>query len=436
MGSGAPVTYARLHDYINIGSANLGDPVDQLVQNVSDQIGTLVDNLGNANDTEPDPPNDPGFKAWAKLFVDAMHATYDPWKPTNLSVDYLLNGRTVQRADGYPVPDDIAAAYGAFRLLLRIGTEEKVKDPEPPSISSDISAAIAKINADIAAALAGTAAPPPLFNGPAFSIDAILDAIEKTFEWAAQAAAATATAAFKFIDDAIAAGVTVAVDSIRYALWLASKTLYGMYRVLRDMLTLRAYAIPYTDQLDINIGALATSSLWQSMGNPPRQDPNIPAYPHEETLEQEKMLASGYTPIQIPQTGAELPGFDFVAPYSPASVRVRGAGTITIPARPDAFIDEQRPGPRDNMFDADAGPQSPIATGFDFVRKDYGPAMDNCRTALDAAMRGAPLVLPNYNLDGDRTYGWLCWNVDQAADKLNPYQNRPSMIATVNAKGI
>ena len=53
MGTGAPVTYARLNDHVNIGTPTLGDPVDMLVDDVAAHLQSLLVNLGIAVNTEP-----------------------------------------------------------------------------------------------------------------------------------------------------------------------------------------------------------------------------------------------------------------------------------------------------------------------------------------------------------------------------------------------
>jgi len=451
MGSGAPATYARLNDHIKIGGATIGDPVDAIVDAVRAQLGTLLTNIGIAVNTEPAPPTDPDFMAWTDLIVGALKTTYDGYKPTNLATPFLLKGQKTTRPDGFPTSEDIAAAYGSFRLLMRVTTEESVFDPTPPSLTSDISTALNKIASDVTAALAGIPGAPSISAGGAYSPSAIVDALEKGFEWAVQVAAAVTKAAFDFIAATVAAGAVVVSDSIKYALWLVAKALYAVYRALRDVLTVRAYATPFGDQLAINLGGLPTTMLWQSLGDPVKPSPTAASiYPHEEIVEEGKVVASAYVPTDVPNTQPELPGIDFVAPYSPQRIRMPRAGSITVPSLPDAFIDQKRPGVPSDMFDPVNGPQAKIMVGgvpsFAATPKDYGPAIDNCKQALDVAMGAAPLVLPNYNLDADRTYGWPCWNVSPApmVDPANPQNtiapaplaaenNSPSMIATVNA---
>ena len=133
--SGAPLSYSRLHDHVNIGTAFAPDPVDQIVDDVAKQLDTLLKDLGLAVNTEPQPPTDADAIAWSEMFVRAMHNTYDGFVPKNLSQPFLLQGREITRPDGFPAPPDIAAAYGAFRLVLRVTTEEKIFDPKPPTSS-------------------------------------------------------------------------------------------------------------------------------------------------------------------------------------------------------------------------------------------------------------------------------------------------------------
>jgi hypothetical protein len=432
MGTGAPVTYSRLNDHVNIGASTLGDPVDALVDAVAMQLKTLLSDLGIAVDTEPDPPTDADFQEWTEMFVAALKKTYDGYQPTNLTMPYFLQGNLTSRADGFPTADDIAAAYGGFRLLLRLTTEEGIEDPQPPSITTDISAAINKLASDITAGLGGVPPPPALPSGGAFSPSAILDALEKAFEWAAKVVEATLDAGFKLISDAIALGGVVAADTIKYALWIVAKALYALYRSFRDVLMLRAYASPFSDQLAVNFGGLAATTLWQSMGNPAAA-----SYPHEEILEERVKFPSTYVPTDVPNVLPELPAFGFIAPYGPTMTP--GGGIVG--ALPNAFIDRSR---KENMFDASLGPQAPVTVGgfssFATVAKNFGGAIANSKRGIDIA-RGkkaftAKAGFPDYNLDADRTYGWPCWDVDPAAPApLDPANmaNAPSMIATVHA---
>jgi hypothetical protein len=424
-GGGAPMTFARLNDHVNIGTPTLGDPVDAIVDQVAASLQSLLDDIGIAEPTEPMPPRGQDFMDWTQLMERTIRNTYDGYHPTNLTTPYLLQGVPTSRKDGFPTADDIAAAYGGFRLLLRVTTEEGVQEPDPPNITTDISAAIAKIAADVTADLAGIPAPPAIPGGASFSPAAILAALEMAFEWAAQVAAAVMKAAFDAIADALALGGLIGADIIKYGLWLIAKALYAVYRSFRDILTLRAYAIPFTDQLETSLGGLALTSLWQSPGNPTSQGPGAPpSYPHEEIQAETVVFPSSYVPIAVPATPAEMPGFEFVAPYAPTTLPAvpPNQGVMTIPAMPDAFIDA--PLGLDDLFSPTLGPQQPTidpATGvpsFTTDPRDFGGAIANSIKAIDDAVADQ-LTLPNYNLDGDRSYAWPCWDVPQPVVQPN-----------------
>jgi hypothetical protein len=432
--TGAPLSFARLNDHVNIGVATMPDPVDAIVDDVAAQISSLLANIGVAVDTEPDPPTDADAMAWADMFSRVVRNTYDGFSPVNLTKPFLLQGKPTTRKDGFPTAEDVAAAYGAFRLILRVTTEENIEDPQPPMIGSDISAAVTKIADDIAKDLGAIPPPPSIPSGGAFDPAAIIDAIEKAFEWAEKVAEATIQAAMDFVADAIAAGATVATDAIKYALWLVSKALYALYRTFRDVLTLRAYASPFSDQILGSFGTLAAKSLWQSAGNPAAG-----TFPHEELLMERLKFASPYVPVAVPTAPAEMPPLNFVAPYTPA------AAGATVP--PDAFIDAPL-GP-DDMFAA-TGPQAPLLdgggnpVGIRSDPKNFGGAIANSKRAIDDGAAGTPSY-PDYNLDGDRGYAWPCWDVEPrpmrgptgsvtAGDPLDPDPMvNPAGVATVNA---
>ena len=110
--------------------------------------------IGVVDDIEPAAPSDADFKAWCKLFVGALHATYteDPIRrPMNLA-DGILPGGVV-RSDGFPTEEDVASAYGVFRLVMRVGTEEKIQPPQPPNIAGDVTAAVQQVLNQVAADL-------------------------------------------------------------------------------------------------------------------------------------------------------------------------------------------------------------------------------------------------------------------------------------------
>jgi hypothetical protein len=202
-----------------------------------------------------------------------------------------------------------------------------------------------------------------------------------------------------------------------------NKALFAVYNAFRDVLVYAAYTMPYTNKLSVNMGGGNKSSiLWQSAGNAPYN-----SYPVEEIPEERKKIASSYAPFVPPnkqsasQNGngsifLEHPNFTFTAPYQPV------AGSMLTP---DVFLDPPL-GP-DNMF-LKTGPQqpakapveanaqtyvSPLVNSFSVVWKNFGGAVANSIKGIELAEAGFPdnSIFPNYNLDGDRSYAWPCWDI-------------------------
>jgi hypothetical protein len=208
-----------------------------------------------------------------------------------------------------------------------------------------------------------------------------------------------------------------------------------------------AYAVPYTEELAVNIGGpFNTASLWRSMGDPP-----FGQYPTEEVAEERAYTGSNYAPFVPPRSltkNVEQPPVGLTAPYKPTITPGFFAAEIGVPTLPDDFIDAPL-GP-DDMFRAD-GPE-PAAPAHDdrapntFADvRNYGGALANCHRGIELAEQGfpKPFGLPDYNLDGDRGYGWPTWDVDPppaldaagnlvANDPLKP-ESWPGGVAHVNA---
>jgi hypothetical protein len=436
IGGGAPYTFARINDWINIGKSGGIDPVDAIVDQISQEIEKGLFDIGVVDDIEPVAPTDADFKAWCTLFVRALHATYteDPIRrPMNLASGILPGG--VKRSDGFPTEEDVASAYGVFRLVMKVGTEEKIQPPQPPNIVADVTAAVQQVLNKVAADLAGIPAPPPLPNGGAFSPAAILDALIAAAEWAGAVAEAVAKAVGDFLQGVVTVAAVPVSDSIKYVLYLLNSALFALYRTLRDVLVLQAYSPPYTDQLTQMFGTLSASTLWRSAGNGVQG-----AYPHEELPVQREYLHSSFNPAVFPSAKAENPAVAFVAPYGPSP------GSRPIPASPDAFIES--PLGAVDMFDPAAPRQASLVgdvQSFADGTLNFGGAIENSKRGIGLAVAGFPggKTLPDYNLDGDRGYGWPCWDVtpapiagQAAGDPLAPDAppNQPAMIATVHAE--
>jgi Zinc dependent phospholipase C len=417
-GGGAPVTFARLNDHINIGSVSLGDPVDALVQAVCDKIKQGLFDVGVAEDIDPPAPTDPDFQDWAILVRDTIAETYDKLDdhrtPANLSTPIVPGVPT--RPNGYPTEDDVAAAYGVFRLVMRLGTEEKVREPQPPDIVGDISDAIDRLARDFENNLNSFPPLPNLNSAGSFSLDVLWEAIKDIAEWIGETMLAVGKAVFDLIADALIGVVTVVTEPIKFALFLLNKALFAVYSAFRDVLVYAGYTMPFTNRLSVDIGGgNSSAALWRSPGN------QAETYPMEEIPEERTIIHSTYAPFVPPdlqpasQDGVgsvfvERPALAIAAPYAPLAGQ-----TLS----PDVFLDPAD-GP-DEMFDFELGPQKgmPNPDGRSTIAiepRDFGGAVANSikgiiRAEAAALFGAAPLQLPNYNLDGDRSYAWPCWDV-------------------------
>ena len=97
-------------------------------------------------------PDDPIFATWAQFVADTIRQTYPAGQmhPTRM-------GR-------YPTADDIAGAYGAFRLLLSLATEDDVEPPKPP-MTTDPGAVLDQMWKDIPSDLSMIPPPPSMAGG-------------------------------------------------------------------------------------------------------------------------------------------------------------------------------------------------------------------------------------------------------------------------------
>ena len=228
-------------------------------------------------------------------------------------------------------------------------------------------------------------------------------------DWAAETAIALGKAAIQFIKDAIAAAGVLLIESIRIGLYLIKKALFDLYKHFRYFLVRAAYAIPFTDELTEELGGgIPATTLWKIPG-----EPILYTYPKEELPSLERAREhSRYMPWVPPERLAEMRGnllleqpLSWVSPY-------RGNST------PDVFIDTPV-GSR--LLLSSNGPINfsvVIMPGKLFTPpSDFGGAIENCEIAFQnvrAVLKAGNIPVdffPDYNLDGDRGYGWPCWDV-------------------------
>jgi Zinc dependent phospholipase C len=403
----ASLNYSRLNDLCNIGSSGADPIIDNAVSQICDLIQKGLFDIGASSRVSLQAPDDPVFTTWTQFIADTIWQTYamDPEHPSRM-------GR-------FPTPDDIAGAYGAYRLVLSLASEDEVDKPVPPDILGDLSKILQQMWQDITQDLSSVPPPPSPASGQSISLDALWDAIKAGLEWLGQVAEAALNVLGDLIAGLIEAGAVAGADIIKAGLYLINSILYSIYHSLRMALVMSAYSAPFTEDLTSTWGPLDLRTLWTA----PREEGNL-RYPIEPVVSERDFTAD--------QSHSFSPYRPYFQPSGMAPVNVESPATLFPPqllgwTSPEDMLDSPIPGTHD-MFSA-VGP-APATTvplpntlteleTFDGSQRYFGSIMANCQAALNFAvpyLSGTPypqgVVLPDYNLDSDRGYAWPCWDVD------------------------
>jgi hypothetical protein len=407
----ASLNYARLNDLCNIGSAGLDPIIDNAITQICAQIQQGLFDIGVSSRVSLPAPDDPVFTTWTEFIADTMWQVYPPGQshPTRM-------GR-------YPTSDDVAGAYGAYRLVLSLATEDEVDQPVPPNIAGDLGSILQQMWQDITNDLSSIPPPPVPSSLQGISLQALWDAIKSALNWLSQVAQAALDALGDLIAGLIEAGVEAGADTIKAGLYLINTILYSMYYTLRMTLVMSAYSSPLTSDLTATWGPLDLQTLWTA-GN----EALNPRYPIEPVVSQRDFASDSANPFS--------PYKPYYRPSGMAPVHVENPNIIFPEqllrwATPADMLDSPLDATAD-MFSA-AGParattaRLPNPDGstltnletFDGSGRYFGSVMVNCERALQFAvpyLTGTAypqdVVLPDYNLDSDRGYAWPCWDVD------------------------
>jgi hypothetical protein len=365
-----------------------------------------------------------------KQFVQAMKATYTDLRHPD--------GRRLEGRE-WPSDADIARMWDMLLLAMKKQTNGySVHEPKPPDFPLDFS----------------TFPSPPSYTETGeggrrrsgFSwkalFEGLLDFITKTAKYVGDVVK-------WIVDTAVALGVY----PVRYGLYLIRLACYGIYRACRRVLSLRGYVYGHPDELvggaRISSGAAGSIAGAVLIGADDlhfdaEMTYYMPAhkldagYPHQEGVDASgKLLAdasailgdvSDDVKIALKACMA-LGGFplSFQRPWIYPDAPVEAARTVSGPydngSLPDAFIEKGVFSPAyyeafkkvDSVakmlaLSAAAGGGAAAMAGLPFGGPvSFGNAVDLGKAMLkDIATDGSA---PDFNLDGDRGYGWLCWDV-------------------------
>jgi len=199
---------------------------------------------------------------------------------------------------------------------------------------------------------------------------------------------------------------------IRYALYLLQLALYEIYRQYRWALCLSGYAFPDPDQLFNPLAQQFINPLVAVQTMPRRQFPN----------EQDNCLFFPAGCV-IPQTpGCLEPIGATSGPYTRFPVNYPFWFIEGEPSNPDVerlLVAAQKPEDTISIARNVFPPVSPAGTVPAPYSGSLGSAIDFfLRRAREVANDGGSetkLILPDWNLDGDRGYGFKCWQITQGA---------------------
>ena len=444
IGDGAPLHYARLNDLCNIGSAAIDVTISNAIASVCNTIENGLFQLGVSSVPDLATPDDPAFVAWTNFMAEAMWEVYPPNPPatpptlqdhpTKLSRNKIATSVPGVCPDpgGYPSPDDIAGAYGVYRIVLSLATEEDIDPPVFPNISGDISSILAQLQSSIQTALSQNNVPPPpaIPSGGSFSLSSLWDAISSYAGWVAAVGAAVAQAVGEIILAAIeaAAALTGAVitDTIKVGLWALNSALFSLYHTVRMPLVMSAYSVPLTEDLTGSFGPLNLKSLWTPIAAAdPKMYPIEPVVSQRDFTPNSKHAPSPYQPFFPPSTLSTLVEQPPTTP--PAALLLWSMPNnmleTPIPAGSVPMLSSIGPAPATTvpLHNTDGSLIANLET-FDGTKRFFGGVFANCEAALNVAIpyvSGTPMpqgtMLPDYNLDSDRGYAWPSWDVDYAS---------------------
>lgn len=228
---------------------------------------------------------------------------------------------------------------------------------------------------------------------------------------------AALAAAAALIDAVLGALTTLGSATIRYAACLIYEQLYNAYEMFRLAVAMNGLAFPLQQHLaDPRITHFANPALPDANGNSVSSIlGRLPAL---------KWTVAGLTHnerhLVYPPTGPELPTlFSVPTSYLDKASTWYAWGDIS-----------QQPGVLDQLLELtpDADPANnddgTKLAGLLNDKRLLGNALNLTETMYDQIKSGRPV--PDFNLDGDRGYGYLCW--EQAGDPAPDFPN-PIVVA-------
>jgi hypothetical protein len=228
---------------------------------------------------------------------------------------------------------------------------------------------------------------------------------------------AALAAALALIDAVLGALTTLGSATIRYAACLIYEQLYNAFETFRLAVAMNGLAYPMPQHLsDPRINHFGNPAFADTNGNSalsvlgrlPTLRMSVQGLTHNE-------LHLVYPPPVPPGTGAELPTV-FSVPSSYLNRESTWYGWGDIPLKPNVLRELLALTPGDTATNDDGTMLARILSDKELL----GNAVTLTGALYDQMKRGGEL--PDFNLDGDRGYGYLCWSQrnDSASDFPDP----------------
>ncbi len=427
----APLHNARLNDLCNIGSEGIDPIIDSAVAAICESIQKGLFDFKLSKVPTLQPPDDPAFITWTKFIADAIVQTYPPNQvhPDNLASSTLV---PTPDPEGYPSPEDIAAAYSAYRLVLSLATEDDMDQPQLPDVPGDLWKIIKQTWDNIVKDLS-IPPPPPLPGSQGISLQGILDAVGNYVKWLGQVFDGVMKALGDLLLGLFEFGVAVTItEPLKILFYLLNSLLYSIYHSIRMTLVMSAYSVPFTEDLNGMWGSIDLRTLWNVT-----DDAELGKYPVEPVLSERDFTTDSAHPFapyrpyfrptdlspvntEFPPTALHKGVLDWTTPND----------MLQAPLDPDSVSMFSPDGPAPPvtvpLLNPDGSKVADVAT-FDGSQRYFGGIFANSGRALSFAIAylsegDEGFNLPDYNLDSDRGFAWPCWDVDYSApDPAAPY---------------
>lgn len=320
--------------------------------------------------------------------------------------------------DGFLSKEDIKIAFELQKLALEFlgGSEAVLKPVEPkPGFDEILSTFFDDIDFP---------SPPTIQTGTnsnssnnleelSNQIEEWFQAIENWVKWAldvAEELADTIVDAFVAIGDTIVEAVTFTIELLTYAI---QNLMYNIYRAIHQILVLSGVAYPEPDDVDLN-NPLAKDHITTHNANNIHNKYPILKFPGQQHLDRKSYLdifkagnPTDYDDYDF--EGTNPLGFkNYEEPLTTNSFYPKNENTT-----PRVFIDDTVNSPFDlNVFRSFVNADTPEDTRalYPTLNKGFGNAVDVSIYILTNKNNPSHNVFCNWNLDGDRGYGYKTWD--------------------------